>query len=439
MYSLQSRLGLWLGMMLITIFGVHIALMSYFPRYLAEEQVLRRLKHDADFLVKNIISQKNESIDKTTLTPIYKIPNSGHYFQLLYQNKIFRSPSLGERLFEIPALNGMESKVVRLHKPPQPPMLLWVNKIQIQGETLIIAVSEDIKNIEEDITEQQKIYFIISIITLLVLIFLQRLLIKRELKPVDQAQAQLLLIAKGEAERITQKVPDEIQPLVNEINNLLAVMRKRLERSRNATGNLAHALKTPLSVLTQLQDTPEISNYPDLVTEIKEISNSIQAPIDRELKRARLSGGVIPGQHFKINYEVLGLISVMEKVYAEKKLVFGVTIPTDKTYQTDREDMLEMLGNVLDNACKWAKSKVNIEINDNNKGLHILIEDDGKGIDTSIQQLTMRGTRLDEHKPGHGLGLSITKEIVKQYYGEITFDTSPTLEGLRVEITFPKK
>ncbi|MEE9351907.1 MAG: sensor histidine kinase [Thiotrichaceae bacterium] len=440
MYSLQSRLGLWLGLMLVAIFGAHILLMSQFPRYLAEEHVLTRLQHDSDSLYKRLLIQPNlaPALSKDPISPIYSAACSGHYFQVKQGDTYFHSPSLAGKSLAIPSIGSDKNATLHLTGLHQEPLLVWVKKMQKNGEVFTIAIAEDITDIEEDIAERRKIYFVITGITMVLLIVLQRLLIRRAIKPVEQARQELLSIEKGQLEKITQKVPSEIQPLVNELNHLLTVMGKRLERSRNATGNLAHALKTPLSVLNQLLDSPEIKANPELSKEITDISNSIHTSINRELKRARLSGGTVPGQHFAVEDEIKGLVNVMKKVHAQKNLHFDISTPAHKTYQADREDMLEMFGNLLDNACKWSNYCIKLTVADK-PGLYFSIEDDGPGIHEKGEDLlTARGSRLDEKMPGHGLGLSIVKEIVEQYGGEIRFDKSPTLGGLRVEIEFPK-
>jgi len=440
MYSLQSRLGLWLGLMLITIFGAHILLMSQFPRYLAEEHVLTRLQHDSDSLYKRLLiePEKAPKLRKGPISSIYSTAFSGHYFQVKQGETSLRSPSLADKSLTIPSIGSDKNATLHILDPQQKPLLVWVENVEKNGVALTIAIAEDITDIEEDIAERRKIYFIIAGMTLILLVVLQRLLIRRAIKPVEQARQELLSIGKGQQAKINQKVPSEIQPFVNELNHLLAVMGKRLERSRHATGNLAHALKTPLSVLNQLLDTPEIKANPELSKDITDISNSIDTSINRELKRARLSGGTLPGQHFVVEDEIMGLVNVMKKVHVQKNLHFDISIPAHKAYQADREDMLEMFGNLLDNASKWSNYCIKLTVADKS-GLYFSIEDDGSGINEKGEDvLTARGTRLDEKMPGHGLGLSIVKEIVEQYDGTIYFDKSPTLGGLRVEIAFPK-
>ncbi len=445
MRSLQSHLGVWLGALLVIIFGAHVLLMSHFPRYLAEERVVTRLKHDTDSLYTRLIIKENQSPALTSgpIAGIYKKPQSGHYFQVQQKEGELRSPSLqNERLNLSNAKKAFSWKyrdnhVFHIKDSNGLPLLAWVTQVEKNGQKLTITLAEEITDLEEDIAELKKAYFLGTSVAIILLIILQRFIIHHAIKPVDKARQELLSIEKGERQQIDQAVPSEIQPLVDELNHLLGVMGKRLERSRNATGNLAHALKTPLSVLNQLQEEPEIRGNKELYKDISDISTSIHTSINRELKRARLSGGSLPGQRFEVDKEIPQLIEVMSKVYTEKKLNITYLIPADKHYQADREDMLEILGNLLDNACKWANQSIKLSVLDQ-PGFVFTIEDDGKGIDQKVESILMqRGVRLDENTPGDGLGLSIVKEIIDQYEGEISFSTSVDLGGLLLTVRLP--
>lgn len=440
MYSLQSRLGLWLAIMLVVLFAVHILFVGHFSRYLAEERVITRLQHDSDSLQNRLMLRGNGMFRMSPgpISPIYQNPGSGHYFQLEYKGTILRSPSLDEKTLIFPKLGHKISDTFRIEGPSGEPLLVWVVRANKFGETFIMAIAEEIADIQEDIDDQRSIYFIATALTVLLLIVLQTLVIRKNMAPVEKARQELLAVEQGELKKIHQQLPSEIQPLVDELNLLLETMNKRLERSRNATGNLAHALKTPLSVLRQLSESKDVQDDPEVSEEISQITDSIQNAIDRELKRARLSGAAVIGQRFKLNEELTELVNVMQKVYAHKKLKFDVNIPIEQTVQADREDMLEMFGNLLDNAGKWADKNVRLTVL-NEPGLHFIIEDDGVGIgEDGLDILTQRGTRLDESTPGHGLGLAIVAEIVEQWDGSIKFSHSPTLGGLLVDVQFPR-
>jgi signal transduction histidine kinase len=439
MHSLQSRLGFWLAFFLIVFFGLDILLMGYFPRYLAEERVLTRLQHDADSLSTRLQFDLQKRLHlRGPISPIYSTPLSGHYFQAEaeQENSLLLSPSLDNTPLKVSSEQIEEVAILHLKDQNGIPLLGLGQKKMINGLPVRIVIAEEIEDIEEDIRTLKTIYFFGTMLSVLLVILLQRYILRREMRPVKWAKQELSMISKGEKKQITQRLPSEIQPLVDELNYLLGVMDKRLERSRNATGNLAHALKTPLSVLMQLVDSPEIQKQPEVVDELTRISSSIHVAIDRELKRARLAGAALPGQYFNLAEEIPELIAILKKVYASKNLDIVVDIPPQKTFQADREDMLEMFGNLLDNACKWAKYCVRITVLDK-KGLSFIIEDDGRGIaGVSEKDFTERGTRLDETTPGHGLGLAIVQEIVTQYNGTIEFETSPQLGGLQVSVVF---
>ncbi len=440
MYSLQSRLGLWLGVVLVLLFGLHLLLMSNFPRYLAEEHILTRLQHDSDSLYSRLIIEpgKVPRLIDGPISPIYKTPLSGHYFLVKSGEHVLSSPSLSGSVLDVPEAPHGGSVAVHLEGPQQKKLLMWVREARKNGQDFTIAVAEDIEDVDEDISELRKAYFIGTSVTVILLVFLQRVIIGRAVRPIEKTREELFAIEAGEVSRISQKVPSEIQPLVRQINRLLDVMHKRIERSRNASGNLAHALKKPLSILNQVADAPEIQAHPELSKEISRISTTIKTAIDRELKRARLVGGALPGQCFYVDRELPELVEVMKRIYAEKSLHFDVSIPAEKKYSADREDMLELFGNLLDNACKWTKQRVKLTIADK-PGLYCVVEDDGEGVDKeALKSLTQRGNRLDEKAPGHGLGLSIVQEIVEQYGGQIEFGSSERLGGFLVKISLPE-
>ena len=266
--------------------------------------------------------------------------------------------------------------------------------------------------------------------------FLLHLLIRRIIRPIDNARNELQDIQAGKRHQIVQSVPSEFQPLVDEINALLKTNEQRLQRSRNATGNLAHALKTPLTVLTQLADSKEVKQTPELAKELQQISLQIQNTINHELKHARLAGASLAGKRLNISQELKELIRVLEKIYAHKSIHIEMLFPKrdteEITIQADREDMMELFGNLLDNACKWAEKTIKVSVFVD-QGLYFSVEDDGQGIAIDkLQGLTQRGVRLDENTPGHGLGLSIVNDIVKQYDGTINFEPSSKLKGLKV-------
>ena len=214
-------------------------------------------------------------------------------------------------------------------------------------------------------------------------------------------------------------------------------MAQRLERSRNALGNLAHALKGPLNLLVHYFDCDEDPANPTQKKQAKTQVERIRQLMERELKHARLVGRGSHAHLFNPHTELPDLVRVLLQVHRGKSLEINTHADKGAPAFGDREDMLELLGNLLDNACKWATSNVSCSLSGEER-IRILVEDDGDGLsDTDIERLTQRGTRLDETIEGHGLGLAISKDIVKLYNGRIHFGRSTELGGLQVQIILP--
>jgi signal transduction histidine kinase len=223
--------------------------------------------------------------------------------------------------------------------------------------------------------------------------------------------------------------------MVQEMNRLLRVLEERLRRSRNALGNLAHALKTPLTLVMQLAEHEEMEKAPDVRVQLHKYTTILHHRLERELRRARLAGAAATSQRLVLNDEIPPLVSTVRRLYQDLELDIVCYIPTQTIFRGDREDFLELLGNLLNNACQWARHKIAITIEHTSR-LYLTVEDDGPGCPADVlQHLAQRGMRLDESMPGHGLGLAICKDIVQQYNGDIVFGRSSQLGGFLVEVT----
>ena len=306
-----------------------------------------------------------------------------------------------------------------------------------QRREIVITVAEDMTPLEDDLHEFQLHYTLTTLVVLFVVVILQSLLLKRGLHPLEQVRDDVVRLEQGEVLRLREEVPREVRPLVVEFNRLLELMQQRLNRSRTALGNLAHALKTPLTVLVRLADSEAMQSQPELQAQLREQSGKIRQLLDYQLKRARLAGASAPGWQFRLHEELTPLVETLQRIYADKHLTIEMKLPQGKLFAADREDLLELFGNLLDNACKWAVQRVALTVVES-EGLEFTLEDDGPGAPAELRdQLTQRGVRLDESTLGHGLGLAIVKDIVDQYGGEIRFDQSQALGGFFVQVTLP--
>lgn len=438
MISLRARLNRGLIAILVLVFASQWALGSYAIRRVVEHEMVTRLEHDGDSLLASLGVDAYGDIhfDPFRLGLIYEQPHSGHYFVIHSGGQVFRSPSLlGDAIAAEPLPAGQRRRY-HCGGPENQPLLALARGFSIDGRDVTLTVAEELTAIEREILELSLGYLALTLGVLIVAILLQSLDVARALRPLAGVRRELAGIARGERERIEGDTPAEIRPLVDELNRLLVLMERRLKQSRTAVGNLAHALKTPLAILFRIAADPDLAGIPELARQLREQSAVIHRRIERELKQARLAGGGSSATFFNPRDELAVLVRVLDNVYAEKHLDIRVIAP-DRLVPCDREDLLELIGNLADNACKWAAGKVRIRV-DCADGIRVGVEDDGPGCPAGeVERLARRGLRLDESRPGHGLGLAIVRDIAEFYGGRVEFGRSPDLGGLSVTVFLP--
>ncbi len=259
------------------------------------------------------------------------------------------------------------------------------------------------------------------------------------LKPLTSLKNYLAKIRIGEGSEIEGGLPVEIMPVADEINNLINANKTVIERARTHVGNLAHALKTPISVLMNASEN-KFDDVSKLTYEQVSIMND---QITHHLNRARMVASLdTVATKILVSPVVLSIISVLEKINFEKKVVVNSTINDQLCFYGEHQDLEELIGNILDNAFKWCEGQIDINVsedeNTNNiKQLYICVEDDGRNIpDMELKKIIKRGHRIDENVAGSGLGLSIVKELVQLYNGEFQLSQGK-LGGLKVELWLP--
>ncbi len=266
---------------------------------------------------------------------------------------------------------------------------------------------------------------------LVLLLVTQILVLRWGLKPLRNVSHELSAIETGESPRIDGRYPREIRVLTDKINNLLVQERARQTRYRNALADLSHSLKTPLAVLLGGIDQPE--TLPDTV---QEQSLRMMRIVERQLQRANAANDVSTLPPVAVNAIVERIIASLTKVYRNKDIQITNRIGPTLSFRCDESDLIEIMGNLLDNAFKWCNNR--IEVCGNKEGQHLIlsVEDDGPGIDPEhIQLILQRGGRIDESIPGHGLGLSVVADIVEAYQGRLSIENS-VLGGAAVTIEF---
>jgi two-component system, OmpR family, sensor histidine kinase PhoQ len=277
----------------------------------------------------------------------------------------------------------------------------------------------------------------------LVLLATMAWMMRRALAPVRRLEREISALERGGASQLGEGYPRELAGVATGLNALLESERNRIRRYRDTLGNLAHSLKTPLAVIRASLGSAE--------SEERRSAAAIQLEIDRiaqivehQLKRAAAGGGATLGQ---ASVPVLALLTDLRaallKVHAGKDLRIDIDAASEPGFLGDSGDIMELLGNVVDNACKWCRSRVLVSARiDPDRALprrlSIVVQDDGPGIPQELRaRVIERGVRADEHVPGHGLGLAMVRETVALYGGQFLIDGSDALGGARVELRLP--
>ena len=263
---------------------------------------------------------------------------------------------------------------------------------------------------------------------MVVFIFVQIVWLLWTLKPLTVLTRELKDIEKGQQKGLDASYPLELQQVTKQLNALLVTEENQRKRYRNALSDLAHSLKNPLAVIQSQADISTSS------TEQLQLINQI---VEHQLKRAQSAGQSSWHLGVQVNQVVEKLISTLVKIYRDKHLNFIINVESTAIFKGDEADLMEILGNILDNACKAAKQNIAINVVSCGNKLTIEIADDGGGIDISQRDIILsRGGRADTYQAGHGIGLAIVNDLVKSYQGQLTINSSITLSGAAFTLTF---
>ncbi|WP_235207431.1 sensor histidine kinase [Halomonas salina] len=333
-----------------------------------------------------------------------------------------------------PYLEGMDDTLLEVREQEQH-LLLYREVFALEdGTTGTLLIGEDFAEVEAGLATLHWWVGGIAGLVLLLLITLNLVAVNAGLLPLARLQRQLDELRGGHRERLHLDTPSELDGLVGQLNRFMDEQDKRLKRSRDAVANLSHALKTPLAAVTQVlrgSRPIDAERRLKLLTRLEDV----QSQLDAELRRSRIAGPYT-GQFTCIRPEAERLIEMFGALYPDTR--FHLDGPRDDKamVNVERQDFTEMLGIVLDNAGKWARCHVHCHLSVTT-ALLLVIEDDGPGVaEENLAHLGRRGVRLDEGRPGHGLGLSILGQLVEQYGGRVAFATG-RMGGLAVTIVLP--
>ena len=437
MRSIQRRLGLGLVATLLVV-GLVLLQSSLWlfdnglRRYLAGN-----LQDEADSLLIALArDEQGVTLDEQRVHPAYQRTFSGRYFRIDFAGNVWRSRSLWDSELPRPAHRGLAPALVAGVEGQQ--LLVYRGDYRRFGEHLSISVAQDYTPVLHSLARIRWLGLGLGAGGLLLVLLLQWLTMRRALAPLEKVRRQIAELQGGRLSELDRRVPVELEPLVGQINHLLRHTEDTLKRSRHALGNLGHALKTPLAVLVALAGREELRAHPALRATLREQLAQIEQRLARELGRARLAGEALPGAHFDCAVELPALCATLRQIHPHVDIDWQA--PDGLRLPWDREDLLELLGNLLDNACKWADSRVQVMAGEDDAGYWLAVEDDGPGIEPAQREAVIaRGNRLDEQVAGHGLGLGIARDIAQACGGSLSLEESAALGGLRARVRLPRR
>ena len=431
MSSLRLRLHRVL-LVLLAGFAVQWLASDRMLLWVGESEMVTRLQHDADSLAAALRHDAEGGLhfDPDLAGVVYQRPYSGHYFALHAAGRRFASASFVDAQPFEPSEVSLET-ITHVAGPRGQPLLLLTRPVQVGVERGTLGVAEDLSNLRRQLFDFRLLFLALSIIVFAITLMLQRREIGAALGPIELARDSVLRMREGGTPVATMAAPDEI-------HRLMAHVERRLQQSRTAIGNLSHALKTPLAGLFRLLEDARLAPHAELVQQLREQADAIRVRIERELKRARLAGDRPSRNSFDPREELPALARLLGQIHSEHPVSIEWHAP-EHGLPYDREDLLELIGNLADNACKWAAARVRIDLRER-AGLVLTVADDGPGATPELlASLGTRGQRLDESRPGHGLGLAIVRDIVDFAGGTLQFVRSADLGGLEVTATLPRR
>jgi signal transduction histidine kinase len=381
--------------------------------------------------------------------PLFELPLSGWYWQVTRIDPDTHDVRSSRSLWDggLPRLQGAAnadgSRQGYVAGPEEQRLRLVERNIDLGDEGhYLVAVAGDAAEITQETRSFDQALVVTFSLLAAVLLVTTMFQVRFGLAPLKRITDSLTAIRAGRAERLAGKFPEEIEPLARETNELIDANKEIVERARTHVGNLAHALKTPLSVIVN-----EASARPRDAFALKVLEQAaiMRDQVARHLERARLAARLsVIGSVTDIEPVVTSLARTMEKIHRDRSIVIEVHADKEARFRGERPDLEEMIGNLVDNACKWATTRVAVDVarepgngHGGTETVRIVVDDDGRGLSPAErEQAGKRGGRLDESKPGSGLGLSIVVELAALYGGGLNLANAPS-GGLRAELVLP--
>jgi signal transduction histidine kinase len=426
-------------------------LLTAYYRHTSEQAFDDRLGAFQRALIADIVTTGSDRIEPGGLgDPRFEVALSGWYWQVtrldaekpeIQASRSLFAASLPRLADEGVAAEEGGFRHASVKGPDDRPLRIVERVVDTEGNGIyLVQVAASLTDIEAQIQRFELALAVTFALLALALVGTTAFQVRFGLRPLRRLEEGIAEIRRGETDRVAGSFPRDIAPVAAELNLLIAANREIVERARTQVGNLAHALKTPLSVIVN-EATGNKGSLADKVGEqVQIMRDQVSYYLDRA--RAATRAGAV-GTATEVAPVIAALQRTFEKIYRERALAITAAVPDGLRFLGERQDFEEMVGNLCDNACKWASSVIDVRVESTDghipgrKLLHIIVDDDGPGLAPEKRaEATKRGRRLDETKPGSGLGLSIVSDLAGAYGGTFSLDTSP-LGGLRAELTLP--
>jgi len=450
MRSLSARLLLAVSLLLLVFFGLTIFLLNLTFRDAAERATRDRLEVQLIVLLAAAEVDENGALAMPETLPEARFsnPESGLYGEIATPD--------GERLWRSPSLVGRSLRPIALPEPGRTQfertttsdaepvfaiaMLVDFQLNDAKTTPLVFTVAESLAPFLEEVGHFRSQLFGWFAVLTVVLLAAQAMLMRVVLRPLRRVEREIGEIEEGARSELGCGYPAELHGVTENLNALIAGERARLERYRNTLGNLAHSLKTPLAVMRSSLERGD----PDAETlrpQVERMSDIVGYQLQRA---AAWGGGATLGRApIEVARVIRSIVEALQKVYVDKHVVVTEQVAPGARFFGEEGDLMELTGNLLDNAFKWCRGRVVVRVapltsaGQRRAGLWLTVEDDGPGIDEAQRERVLeRGVRADERTPGHGIGLAVVHDIVRLHGGELSI-TRSELGGARIELRLP--
>ncbi|WP_341707634.1 ATP-binding protein [Halopseudomonas sp.] len=406
--------------------------------------LLERMSRD---FVRERLQQEVAMIEQQLGTPSGLDALDGNYFGALSHHLFVLRVGAQSRLSHpqwsdllTPWLDLPDQGLIELHgvpegEPTSHRYMAWRTETQVNGQPVTIVAAEDYSQLQASAHELHLWTAAVAAGLLVVLFALILLAVQLSMRPVRQLQQDLKALKQGRLQRLGDTVPQEFSGLIGQLNQLLDTLQHRLQKVREANANLSHRIKTPIAAINQLISSDQPIT-PEARSQISQRLDDISRQLDGSL-HASHSGGPLTGSSCQPLEQARELLWMLGRLHSHIEFELDSSLADAARWPVEEQDFSELLGNLADNAGKWARSRVRVGLSDDGKQRLLVVEDDGPGVPAEErEQLGTRGWRLDQQMPGHGLGLAIVRDLAARYEGQVQFGVS-TLGGLLVRVDIP--